>query len=128
MPNKVGSLSQLTALLAASHIDIIGIASEVSAESGLVRIALARNADISSILSRAGFSSVETPILSIEVEENSGYLAKVAEALSEGKVNITTVYGTSVDNSKKVRLLIAVQNIDRACEILEELCRNSKGK
>jgi hypothetical protein len=95
MPNKPGALSRLVALFAEKKVNILGIASEVSAESGLVRIALANDTDASSILSRAGFSSVETHILSIELDDQPGQLLRVSDALAEGKINITTVYGTS---------------------------------
>ena len=121
MPNKPGALTRLAALFSEKNINILGIASEVRDDSGLVRIALENDADVSSILSSAGFSSVETHILSVEVDDKPGELLRVAAALAEGKVNITTVYGTSVEGAKTSRILIAAQNIDRALAILEAL-------
>ncbi|MDE2490522.1 MAG: ACT domain-containing protein [Elusimicrobia bacterium] len=121
MPNKPGALSRLAALFAEQGINILGIASEVRDDSGLVRIALDSDADASSILSKAGFSSVETGILSVELDDRPGQLKLVTDALAEGKINITTVYGTSVAGAKTSRVLIAVQNIDKAFAILEAL-------
>lgn len=121
MPNKPGSLSRLAALFNDRGISIVGIASEVRDDSGLVRIALAHDADVSSLLSKAGFSSVETHVLSVEVGDKPGQLLRVAEALAEGKINITTVYGTAVSGAQTARIMIAVQNTDKAFEILEAL-------
>jgi hypothetical protein len=121
MPNKPGALSRLAALFSEHKISIIGIASEVRDDSGLVRIALPNDADPSSILSKAGFSSVETGILSVEVDDEPGQLLRVADALAEGKINITTVYGTSVSGARTARILIAAQNTDKALLILEKL-------
>jgi len=121
MPNKPGALTRLAALFSEKNINILGIASEVRDDSGLVRIALENDADVSSILSSAGFSSVETHILSVEVDDKPGELLRVAAALAEGKVNITTVYGTSVEGAKTSRILIAAQNTDKALAILEAL-------
>jgi hypothetical protein len=121
MPNKPGALTRLAALFAEKGINILGIASEVRDDSGLVRIALENDAEVSSILSAAGFSSVETHILSVEVEDKPGELLRVTAALAEGKINITTVYGTSVSGAKSSRILIAAQNTDRALAILEQL-------
>lgn len=121
MPNKPGALTRLAALFSEKNINILGIASEVRDDSGLVRIALENDADVSAILSSAGFSSVETHILSVEVDDKPGELLRVAAALADGKVNITTVYGTSVNGAQTSRILIAAQNIDKALAILEAL-------
>lgn len=121
MPNKPGALTRLAALFSEKGINILGIASEVRDDSGLVRIALENDSDVSSVLSQAGFSSVETYILSVEVDDKPGELLRVAAALAEGKINITTVYGTSVEGAKTSRILIAAQNTDKALAILEGL-------
>mgnify|MGYP001583465758 FL=1 len=125
MPNKPGALSRLGALFSEKGINILGIASEVRDDSGLVRIALEQDADVSSILSQAGFSSVETHILSVEVDDKPGQLLRVTSALAEGKINITTVYGTSVAGANTSRILIAAQNIDKALALLEQLAADA---
>lgn len=121
MPNRPGALARLAELFAREKIDILGIASEVRDDSGLVRIALPADADVSSVLSKAGFSSVETFILSIEVNGRHGELFRVAAALAEAKINITTVYGTAVGGAQAARILVAVQNADKALEVLRTL-------
>ena len=50
MPNKPGALTRLAALFAEKGINILGIASEVRDDSGLVRIALENDAAVSAIL------------------------------------------------------------------------------
>ena len=121
MPNKPGALSRLAALFSEKGVNVLGIASEVSAESGLVRIALANDSDASAILSKAGFSSVETNILAVELDDRPGQLLRVSDALAQGKINITTVYGTSSPGTSTSRILIAVQNTDKALELLEAM-------
>ena len=123
MPNKPGALTRLAALFSEKGINILGIASEVRDDSGLVRIALEQESDVSAILTQAGFSSVETHILSVEVTDKPGELLRIASALAEGKVNITTVYGTSVSGAATSRILIAAQNTDKALAILEALAQ-----
>lgn len=121
MPNKPGALSGLAALFESKGINILGIASEVRDDSGLVRIALENDAEASHILSQAGFSSVETNILSVELDDKPGQLLRVTDALAEARINITTVYGTSVAGAKTARILIAAQNTDKALAALEAL-------
>lgn len=127
MPNKPGVLSRLAALFADKGINILGIASEVRDDSGLVRIALAHESDVSAVLSQAGFSSVETSVISVEVDDSPGQLLRVTAALAEGKINITTVYGTSVGGARTARILINAQNTDRALAILEALALERLG-
>ncbi|OGS42000.1 MAG: hypothetical protein A2506_13300, partial [Elusimicrobia bacterium RIFOXYD12_FULL_66_9] len=112
---------RLASLFAEKQINILGIASEVRDDSGLVRIALPQDADVSSVLSQAGFSSVETSVISVEVDDQPGQLLRVTAALADGKINITTVYGTSVSGAKTARILINAQNTDKALMILESL-------
>jgi len=121
MPNKPGALSRLAALFSEKGINILGIASEVRDDSGLVRIALANDVDISPLLSKAGFSSVETSVLSVEVDDQPGQLLRLTAALADARINITTVYGTAVAGAKSARILIAVQNTDKALEVLQGL-------
>lgn len=119
MPNTPGALSGLAKLLAQKGINLIGIASEVRDDSGLVRLAVAGDADISAILSQGGFSSVETSLLSLELDDKPGELLRLTEVLAQAKINITTVYGTSVDG-KSCRILVAVQNVPKALALLEK--------
>ena len=119
MPNKPGALSRLTKLIADKDINMLGIASEVRDDSGMVRIAVDGDMDISGILSGSGFASVETSILSIEMEDKPGELFRATRALAEGRINITTVYGTSLSGNT-CRLLVAVENVVKAKSVLDE--------
>lgn len=121
MPNRPGALARLAQLFGDAGVNIIGIASEVRDDSGLVRIALDGEADQSAILSRAGFASVESKLLSIEVGDQPGQLADITRVLAEGGINITTVYGTAF--GKISRILVAVEKTEKAMQILnEDLC------
>lgn len=118
MPNRPGSLAALSRHFAERGVNVVGLASEVRDDSGLVRIALEGDADHSEILSRAGFASVETNLLSVELEDGPGKLHRLAQLLADGGVNITTVYGTASVQSGS-RVLLAVENTKKAVRILE---------
>lgn len=117
MPNRPGALSALAKLFADKGINILGLASEVRDDSGVVRIAVAADVDASAVLSGGGFSSVETSLLSVDLEDKPGELHRLAKILAEGKINITTVYGTS-PSAGTPRLLIAVENVQKARALL----------
>src|SRR5437762_1467244 len=124
MPNKPGALSRLAKLIAEEGINILGIASEVRDDSGMVRMAVdeapaprkteefsrvptrARK-DIGEVLSQGGFPSVESRAISVEIGDRPGALLLLSKALGEGGVNITTVYGTAIGGQTS-RVLFAV--------------------
>ncbi|MBI3549670.1 MAG: ACT domain-containing protein [Elusimicrobia bacterium] len=119
MANKPGSLARLARLFYERGVNIVGIASEVRDDTGMVRIALDTQDVCSDILSKAGFASVETRLLSVELEDKPGQLHRIAQILGDGGVNITTVYGTALVGQNTGRLLFAVDDANRALDILK---------
>ena len=117
LPNRPGALAKLVRLFADAGVNLVGIASEVRDDSGLVRLAFEVEGDHSTVLSKAGFASVETRLLSVDVPDKPGQLADITKRLGEAGVNITTVYGTSFGHSVS-RILIAVDKIDAAVRAL----------
>ena len=120
MPNRPGSLAALARLFSDKGINIVGLASEVRDDSGMVRIAVEGDADVSGILSQAGFASVESTLISVEVPNRPGELFRLARALADGKVNITTVYGTSF-GGRSSRILVSVTNTEKALSLLQAI-------
>lgn len=117
LPNVPGALSRFIELFVNEGINIIGIASEIRDDSGVVRVTVDTEKKISYILTNAGFTTVETPMISIELSDKPGELLNLAKLLAGHSINITTVYGTSLGGSS-ARILINVSDADRAVEIL----------
>ena len=120
LPNTPGALADLAKRFSDQKINIIGLSSEVRDDSALVRVALDGEHDYSAVLSKAGFASVESKMISVEVDDKPGELHRVTKALGEGGVNITNVYGTATGGQLS-RLLIAAENTDKALKALERL-------
>ena len=117
LPNVPGALSRFVELFVKESVNIIGIASEIRDDSGVVRITVDTGEKISYILTNAGFTTVETPIISLELTDKPGELFALASILANHSINITTVYGTAL-GGKAGRILIAVSDTDRAVKIL----------
>jgi hypothetical protein len=118
MPNKPGALSALTERFGDAGVNILGIASEVREDSALVRVAVEHEMECSSVLSKAGYASVEGRLLSLELDDAPGSFGDVTKKLSDGGVNITTVYGSSAGGST-TRILISVEDTDKALKLLK---------
>jgi hypothetical protein len=114
-----GALSKFVELFANEGVNILGIASEIRDDSGIVRVAVDADRKVSHILTGAGFTTIETPMLSVELDDKPGELLRIAKLLGEQNVNITTVYGTA-DSGGTDRLLMNASDVDKALEILKD--------
>lgn len=119
MPNKPGALSKLCKLFSDKEIGILGLASEVRDDSGIVRLAIETQEDVSWVLTQAGFGVVITPLLSIEVKDRPGVITEVATLLQDNGINITTIYGTAVAGNR-ARVLLQVSDDEKALRLLQE--------
>jgi len=117
LPNVPGALSKFVELFANEGINIIGIASEIRDDSGVVRVAVDTDRKVSHVLTGAGFTTIETPLISLELPDKPGYLLRLTKVLGDNNINITTVYGTSIGGASG-RLLLNATEPERAVEIL----------
>ncbi|MBI5743501.1 MAG: ACT domain-containing protein [Elusimicrobia bacterium] len=118
LPNIPGALAKFVELFANAGVNIVGIASEIRDDSGVVRVAVDADRKVSHLLTGAGFTTIETTMLSLELADKPGQLMRLTRLLGEGNINITTVYGTS-DSGDNGRLLMNVSDPEKALEILK---------
>ncbi|MDD2805288.1 MAG: ACT domain-containing protein [Elusimicrobiales bacterium] len=118
LPNVPGALSKFVELFANEGVNIIGIASEIRDDSGVVRVAVDADRKVSHILTGAGFTTIETQMISVELQDKPGQLMRMTKLLGEHNINITTVYGTA-DTGHTGRLLMNASDVDKALEILK---------
>jgi hypothetical protein len=118
LPNVPGALSKFVELFANEGVNIIGIASEIRDDSGIVRVAVDADRKVSHLLTGAGFTTIETSMISLELPDKPGQLLELTRALSERNINITTVYGTSVGGAS-ARLLMNASDAEKALEVLK---------
>lgn len=118
LPNIPGALSKFVELFANAGINIIGLASEIRDDSGVVRVAVDADKKVSHILTGAGFTTIETTMISLKLEDKPGQLMRLTRVLGDNNINITTVYGTS-DTGHTGRLLMNVSDSEKAVEVLK---------
>ncbi len=118
LPNVPGALSKFVELFTNEGVNIVGIASEIRDDSGIVRIAVDAERKVSHLLTGAGFTTIETQMISVELKDKPGELLRMTRLLSEHNINITTVYGTA-DSGGTDRVLLNVSDLDKALELLK---------
>jgi hypothetical protein len=110
--NKVGSIYELCSALAQVNVNIIGILVSDDVDWGVVRIVVNDVAKAKQMLNDSGYVYGESEVIVIQLENNPGALAAVAEKLSKAKIVIEYSYATG--NGDNALAIISTNNNKKA--------------
>ncbi|MBR5151466.1 MAG: ACT domain-containing protein [Elusimicrobiaceae bacterium] len=116
--NEPGALKNFTELFVRENVDIIAMAQDVRYDAAVVRLAVQQDKGISHVLTKAGFTSVKTDAICLDMPNRVGILRDVGAVMSKNGINITTFYGTA-DTAGTTRWIIVVNDITKALNALE---------
>ncbi len=116
--NEPGALKNFTELFVRENVDIIAMAQDVRYDAAVVRLAVQHDKGISHVLTKAGFTSVKTDAICLDIPNRVGILRDVGAVMANHGINITTFYGTA-DTAGVTRWIIVVNDITKALNALE---------
>ena len=116
--NEPGALKNFAELFVREKVDIIAMSQDVRYDAAVVRIAVQQDKGISHALTKAGFTSVKTDAICLDMPNRIGILRDIGTTLSDKGINITTIYGTSGAGGI-TRWIIIVNDITKALNALE---------
>jgi len=116
--NEPGALKNFAELFVRENVDIIAMAQDVRYDAAVVRLAVEQDKGISHVLTKAGFTSVKTDAICLDMPNRVGILRDIGEVLSNHGINITTIYGTA-GTGGITRWIIVVNDITKALNALE---------
>jgi hypothetical protein len=119
LDNKPGQLARLVALLNKEDITTKAIAAASVAEDSTVRMIVNDPHKAATILHSFNFKFQLDPVIAVEVPCHPGGMNAIVKPLSEADINIHYIYTTIERLGKETILIIGVDNIDRATEILK---------
>ena len=113
--NKAGRITEITDTLAQARLNIRGFAVSDTAEYGIVRVIVDDPKKGKEVLTKAGFTVKETPVIVIDMpQDRPGGLASALKAVSDAGVNIEYVYSLIA-----TFLAVNVEDVDKATELLK---------
>ena len=115
--NEPGSLKNFSKVFINEKVDIIAMAQDVRYDAAVIRLAIRYEEDIGHALTKAGFTSVKTDAICLDLPNRVGLLHDIGRVLSDNGINITTIYGTAI--GEQTRWILVVNNITKALNILE---------
>lgn len=119
LDNKPGQLAKLVALLNKEDITTKAIAAASVAEDSTVRMIVNDPQKAATVLQSFNFKFELDPVLAVEVPCHPGGMNAIVKPLSEADINIHYIYTTIERLGKETILIIGVDNIERATEILK---------
>lgn len=118
--NEPGSLKKFSKILEKEGLDIVGLSSDVRYEAAIVKFVVsgAKEPETSRIITGAGYTSIKTEALSLEVKNTVGVIAHIGEILGKKNINITNIYSTMIENAVG-RIFMVVDDLEKATDVLK---------
>jgi hypothetical protein len=118
LENVPGQLSRLCRVMAQAKVNIRGISVSDSADISTIRLIASDPAAAKTALREAGLCFVSQEVLIVELEDKPGALEEVAARLGDAGLNVLYIYGTGDVVGGKARLVIRVDDVNRARQAL----------
>lgn len=118
IPNKKGSLSELTDILIAHNIDIRAIAVFDTTEFGILRIVVDDPDRAVEILNKEGVVAKVSKVIAVEPEDKPGSLNQIFSILRDSDINIEYIYSFIMRKKEMPYIVLKVDNQEKAVEEL----------
>ena len=117
--NRQGRLCEVLNVMKESGVNILSLSLADTTEYGLLRLIVDNAEAGSEKLTEAGFSTMLTDVLIIQIAHEVGSLQNLLKGLSDNDVNIEYMYGLSIDG-EKAYVVLKTQQLEKATEVIKE--------
>lgn len=118
LKNAPGQVHRVAAALAKEKINILGVSSETIGDVGYVRFVAEKGLDVRRALKDIGGEVFERKAFCVPLLNRYGELARLTKALAEAGVNVETLYATAGDEAERCRLVLCVDQAEKAGKVL----------
>jgi len=119
MVNKPGVLAHVLGEFAKAKVNVIAMTVMDSVEHGVLRVVLESPQKAREILTRSNMAFNETDVLCLNLTNQSGALADIAEKLAVSHINISYAYCTAGARGGKTTGVLKVADVKKAMKVLE---------
>jgi hypothetical protein len=118
LENKSGRLAEITATLAAEHINIRALSVADTADFGILRLIVDDVEKAKTTLKSNGFTVGITNVVAVEVADKTGGLAGVLKTIEEEQLNVEYMYAFVNRTGENAVLIFRFDTMDKAIEAL----------
>ncbi len=121
LENKPGARAAVCDALAEAKINIFGLTVSDTTDHAVVRMVVSSTERAMTLFEAHGVLVVESDVLMIQNDNKPGSLSRIAQALSQKKINIDYGYLASMPAAKKGLLILRVTDPKKALPVLKKL-------
>jgi len=122
LAQRPGELAGLLEATAVAGVDVSGFAVTEYNDRGLVRLVGEPEESLRHVMESLVESGVgpvvETPVLSIEIDQRPGAVRDMSVMMADARVNVKYVYLCPAQNGTPTRVIVCVDDLDRAIEAI----------
>ena len=118
LPNKPGTLAEVTRALAKAKVNLLAIDASGGFEYNIVRLVPDNAAKAKAVLKRTGLDVGESDVVCVYTEDRPGALARIASQLGSGRINIDYLYGTGGTRDGKELVVLHTADPKKAAKVL----------
>ena len=120
LENTTGRLSEVTKTLAASQVNLRAISIADTADFGILRLIADKTDKAVDALNTAGFTTRQTDVVAVEIEDTPGSLAKLMELFDKSQVNIEYLYASLEGQIGKAVVIFKLEDHQKGLKILSD--------
>ena len=120
LENTTGRLSEVTKTLAKAGINLRAISIADTADFGILRLIVDKTDDAVNALNTAGFTTRQTSVAAVEIEDVPGSLAKLMELFQQSQVNIEYLYASLEGKAGKAVVIFKLKDHDMGMKIIRD--------
>ena len=118
LENRAGQFAEITAILAASGVDLRAISIAETADYGILRMIVDNAQKATAILMQHGYLMTMTPVLVVAVPDQPGGIAPVLATLAEGNIDIEYMYSLFTHIEGKAYIVFRVADTEKFVSLL----------
>lgn len=116
--NRPGTLAEVLGVLKEHEINLRAMSVADTADFGILRMVVNDPEKVERILRGAGYAVKSTPVLTLTVDDTPGGLLNQVEKMSSAGINVEYLYAFAASSSNAARVVIKVDNLERAERIV----------
>jgi len=120
LENTTGRLSEVTKTLANANVNLRAISIADTADFGILRLIADKTPEAVDALNGAGFTTRQTDVVAVEIEDVPGSLAKLMDVFQQSQVNIEYLYASLEGQVGKAVVIFKLKDHEKGLSILSD--------